>query len=140
MEELRVIIDFGLFILIWLVQLVIYPSLLFCDKQLLREWHYRYTGIISIFVVPLMFSQLFIVGFQSYNYPTGMNIASSVLVIFAWVFTFTLSVPAHNKIKKGQDVERSIYRLINSNWFRTVSWSMVFILGVAGLTNPEFDQ
>lgn len=138
MEELRVLIDFGLFILIWLVQLVIYPNLLFCDKKLLRNWHYRYTGIISIFVVPLMFSQLFIVGFQSYNSPTGLNIASSVFVIFAWFFTFTLSVPAHNKIKNGHDVESSILWLIRSNWFRTVSWSVVLILGIAGLTTKPY--
>lgn len=130
--ELRILADFGLFLVIWMVQLIIYPGFLYCERDLLLKWHSRYTGLISLFVVPLMFTQLAVVGYQTFIDPVNINIASLVLVVIAWIFTFTLSVPAHNRIKTGMDPDESIKWLINSNWLRTVCWSAVLSLGIAG--------
>ena len=53
----RLIIDFGLVILIWLTQLVIYPGMRFIPKDRLVKWHQSYTpsndsGRISTYVGP----------------------------------------------------------------------------------------
>ena len=35
----RVIIDFGAVVLIWMVQLVVYPSFTYFQKKELMDWH-----------------------------------------------------------------------------------------------------
>ena len=60
----RLCIDFGLFILIWMVQLIVYPSFRCIDANLFSQWHDKYTGLISVFVVPLMFTQVGLVLYQ----------------------------------------------------------------------------
>jgi len=36
---IRLLFDFGLLVLIWLVQLVIYPSFLYYEQDNLKRWH-----------------------------------------------------------------------------------------------------
>lgn len=55
---------FGLVVLIWLVQLVIYPSLAHIAVDRFRDWHRRYTERVSLVVVPLMFAQLGLVALR----------------------------------------------------------------------------
>ena len=52
------LVDFGLFILIWLTQLVIYPSFTYFREQDLTRWHRKYTRAISYIVMPLMLGQV----------------------------------------------------------------------------------
>jgi len=54
----RVAFDFGMLVLIWLVQLIIYPSFEFTDKDAFLGWHEKYTGLITVVVLPLMLGQL----------------------------------------------------------------------------------
>ena len=63
-DMVRLLFDFGLVILIWMVQLVVYPSFRYYKESDLMRWHERYTKAISIIVVPLMFGQLFLVILQ----------------------------------------------------------------------------
>ena len=50
--------DFGLLVLIWMVQLVVYPGFKYYQRERLLEWHARYTSRISYIVGPLMLGQL----------------------------------------------------------------------------------
>ena len=54
----QLIVDFGLLVLIWIVQLIIYPSFLYYKSKNLMVWHQKYTERIAVIVLPLMLMQL----------------------------------------------------------------------------------
>lgn len=132
-DKLRMINDFGLVILIWLVQLIIYPSFRYCEISVRRNWHNTYTGLITVFVVPLMFGQVAIIGFQIVSDFSYSHLVSAILVAVCWVITFGFSVPQHSRIAGAQSSEssnRAVRMLVLSNWPRTILWTGVFILGI----------
>jgi hypothetical protein len=55
---LIVLVDFALFILIWIVQRIIYPSFMYHSPVSLSQWHAVYSKRIALIVVPLMLGQL----------------------------------------------------------------------------------
>lgn len=124
---LRLFFDFGLVILIWLVQLVIYPSFLFYSKEQLIPWHQKYTVGISFIVIPLMFGQLILAILQLINEMTIYTISSMVLIILVWTSTFIVFVPMHNKIASGDGNTKVLHQLVKQNWLRTIVWTIIFI-------------
>ena len=64
---IRLLFDFGLLVLIWLVQLVIYPSFLYYEQDNLKRWHEKYTQKITYVVLPLMMGQLIITTIHLFN-------------------------------------------------------------------------
>lgn len=130
----RSLVDFGLVVLIWLVQLIVYPSFQFTAKEHLMSWHQTYSGLISAFVIPLMFSQAFLIVYLTYQRPGILNFASLLCVILAWVFTFSLSVPCHTLIAQGNLEDSVLQRLVFTNWPRTLAWSTCFVLGAIQLS------
>lgn len=131
---LRLLFDFGLVILIWLVQLVIYPSFKLYSKENLLKWHKKYTVGISFIVIPLMFGQLVLAILQLINEITIYTISSMVLIIFVWTSTFTQFVPMHNKIASGNSNTKVLAQLAKRNWLRTILWTIIFIC--TGLAFP----
>jgi hypothetical protein len=57
-HELRTLLDFGMVVVLWLVQLVIYPSFLTCDPARFVDWHRTYTSRVAWVIIPIMFAQL----------------------------------------------------------------------------------
>ena len=57
-SELHSLVDFGMCVVLWLVQLVIYPSFLRVEPSELITWHKAYTFRVSFVILPLMFGQL----------------------------------------------------------------------------------
>ncbi|MBT8362641.1 MAG: hypothetical protein HKP41_01035 [Desulfobacterales bacterium] len=128
------VVNFGLCILIWLVQLVIYPSFEEIEESRFPQWHKRYTLRISCLVLPLMLSQVVLFGHLIYqNSFNAVSLIQGLLIFSAWVVTFTLSVPCHKKLSKKKDTYQ-IKRLIASNWLRTVAWTTTSILDLINLT------
>ena len=126
----RVAVDFGMLVLIWLVQLIIYPSFEFSDKETFTFWHERYTGVITLVVLPLMLGQLVLTGYQLTQDRSWSTILCMVLIAFCWIVTFTLSVPAHNQLQAaGNDVE-VVRWLVRTNWLRTIAWTAISILSI----------
>ena len=72
---LRHIVDFGLVVLIWLVQLIIYPSFSYTAKDELQTWHQRYVARITVVVGPLMLLQVLIVSMQVFVEGAGARCA-----------------------------------------------------------------
>ena len=66
-EILRILFDVGLLVLIWMVQLIVYPSFLYYTHEQLVVWHTRYVKQISLIVIPLMFGQTLVSGYQLYQ-------------------------------------------------------------------------
>ena len=58
LQLIRLLLDFGLMVLIWIVQLVIYPGLCYYKNEDLGKWHKIYTQRIGVIVGPLMIAQL----------------------------------------------------------------------------------
>ncbi|AWX45888.1 hypothetical protein HME9304_02919 [Flagellimonas maritima] len=125
-ELLRLLFDFGLFVLIWMVQLIIYPSFIFYEKNNLIKWHQTYVKRISYVVVPLMFGQLFVSLWQLYQITSLYTIGSFVLITCAWISTFSQFVPIHNQISSIKFDSKILKGLEKNNWLRTFLWSSVF--------------
>ena len=127
--ETRTMIDFGLLVLIWLVQLIIYPSFRHIAPDAFTGWHGSYSMLISIFVIPLMFAQVAIIGYQLYTQASWAVWISAMLVVLIWLSTFLQAVPVHNLLGQQLEISTNVERLISVNWIRTVLWSVVFGLG-----------
>lgn len=130
LDLLRLVVDFGLVVLIWIVQLIIYPSFLFYQKADLLRWHQTYTVRIGVIVMPLMLVQLGLTIFQLLQLQSTLNIVSLVFVVFVWLITFLLFIPMHSQITAGHTQEDLLRRLIKLNWSRTFLWTVVFILSI----------
>ncbi|MBS3739528.1 hypothetical protein [Mesohalobacter halotolerans] len=127
----KLIPDIGLMVLIWLVQLIIYPSFRYYNPNNLKSWHRPYTSRITVVVLPLMLSQivisiilLLISNWSSYY------IIDSLLVLLTWVLTFVIFVPLHQNIDKNQEASASVSQLIKYNWLRTILWSLIALLSI----------
>ncbi|MAW61453.1 MAG: hypothetical protein CMJ94_11535 [Planctomycetes bacterium] len=131
LDTLRLLVDFGLVVLIWLVQLVIYPGFRYCSPAGLATWHPVYTGKVTLVVAPLMFGQLGLVAHQLWLDPRPSQYAVAALVALAWLSTFLQSVPAHAQISSGRDAQAAVERLIRGNWLRTFAWSAAFLVNAA---------
>ncbi len=120
----QLIIDSGLIILIWLVQLIIYPSFRYIAEEGFIVWHSKYMILISLFVAPLLFFQTAIelgnIYFQSPRF-----IRLSIIAII-WFSTFYLSMPLHKRLHNEGKKREYIENLILTNWIRTVLWTILF--------------
>ena len=125
---LRLLFDFGMVVLIWLVQLIIYPAFANIAKSKMVRWHQSYTKNLGFVVIPLMFVQLGVIIYQTFLQINLYTIASLLVVITLWIITFTLFVPLHNKVAKGNFSESLGKNLIATNWIRTFLWTLLFIL------------
>jgi len=96
----------------------------------LSVWHRQYKARITFFVLPLMLGQLASYAHGLWVGFDWMRFAAAVFISIAWMVTFFKEVPLHTKISQGQDVEKSIVGLIDWNWPRTISWTLVFILSL----------
>ena len=130
LETFRLIFDFGLLVLIWLVQLTIYPAFQYFSKESLMEWHQEYTLGISFVVIPLMFGQLITAGLQLLSEQSLFTIGSIILIALVWISTFTQFVPIHNTISSGSATENLLKELVTKNWIRTTLWSLIFVVSV----------
>ncbi len=126
-ELTRLLIDFGLVILIWMVQLNIYPSFLFFAREDLVQWHQKYTLGIAVIVIPLMFGQLGIYGYQLFESQAFFPILGFAIVILQWILTFAIFVPLHNAIGKNLHSDRTLQNLVKHNWWRTLLWTGLFV-------------
>jgi hypothetical protein len=125
--ESTLLVDFGLVILIWMVQLIIYPSFVYYTKEDLFTWHQKYTNRIAIIVVPLMLTQLVLAFFAVFYQANFTTIFTLLIVFFLWIFTFLGFAPLHFKISEGKHNHKLLQLLIQRNWIRTFLWSILFI-------------
>jgi hypothetical protein len=124
------LVNGGMFLVIWLVQLIIYPGFAHYEAHRLVPWHARYTRLIGYFVVPLMIGQLALLAPGAYR---GEPAATAMLAmaLMCWGATFKFSVPLHRRIAGNDDPVGAVALLVRTNWPRTVLWTAVFIVGLA---------
>lgn len=128
LQSLSLIFDTGCLILIWLVQLVIYPSFQYYSPLDLKKWHSKYTGQITVVVLPLMVGQLITSSMLAYLEISTLNLTKLALVLTNWVLTFVVFVPLHQKLEHIAEPLQLTKALIVKNWLRTIIWSLIFLL------------
>jgi hypothetical protein len=125
--------------LIWMVQLVHYPSFHFVENNEFQKFHGFHSTRISIIVMPIMLIEL---GTACYLWLTiagniyGIN---AILNVLLFASTFLLSVPFHAKLAKGKSRE-FIEKLVLTNWPRTLLWSIRSIILVKVLYTQLHQQ
>ncbi|MFM2092224.1 MAG: hypothetical protein RLZZ127_2713 [Planctomycetota bacterium] len=120
----------GMVVLIWLVQLIIYPSFHHIRPDVFVAWHRAYTGLIAVVVVPLMVGQAGLVAWRlvdGRHDPATLALAAAVAV--AWAATARWSVPCHDRLQRGHD-PAVIRRLVTTNAVRTAAWTAALPLAV----------
>ena len=130
-EITRLLLDFGLCILIWMVQLIVYPSFLFFSDNNLFTWHKTYTKAIALIVIPLMLGQLGIAIYQVFLAQNIYTLVSIVFVVFLWGITLLKFAPMHQQISEGNTQIQLLKTLVQMNWIRTIIWTLLFVLSAA---------
>jgi len=128
LDMIRLIVDAQLLVLIWMIQLVVYPSFVFLSKEKLILWHKKYTQGLSFIVIPLMFGQLGVSVAQLILFVSWYTVSSLVLIIGVWIVTFSLFVPIHTAIANGVSTHVMLGKLVRYNWLRTVVWTLIALL------------
>ncbi len=129
-EILRLLIDFGLLVLIWSVQRIIYPGFLHYSANELVKWHRIYTSRLTFIVLPLMFGQLAVSIYQMILKANFYSVMSFILVVLLWLSTFLQFVPLHSKISQGEVSQKILNSLVKKNWIRTILWTVLFLLSL----------
>lgn len=116
--------------LIWFVQVVHYPMFDSVGEKQFTDYQIRHMRLTTYIVSPFMIGE-FITLFWLFSIPQFFSnqlfLVSSGLFVLIWVSTAALQVPCHNRLLKS--FEPSIHRkLVNSNWIRTIAWSLRGIL------------
>jgi hypothetical protein len=117
--------------LIWLIQILHYPSFQFyqeSDFTSAMEFHKRR---ISWIVVPLMILEVLSCLWVLYSRPGLIPYANATILALIWLSTFFLQVPLHEKLSKSKE-EALIKSLVRGNWIRTSLWSLKFLLLLVG--------
>lgn len=129
LHDLRTLLDFGMVVLLWLVQRVIYPGFLECTEDRLVIWHKTYVKRVGPIIIPMMFLQLPLVAWLTWQNMIWTNIAALLCLAACWLLTFAVSVPLHNKIDAGDTSRQIVHALVYTNWPRTILWTTAFVLG-----------
>jgi len=130
LERLRLLLDFGLMVLIWMVQLLIYPSFKHFSPTALLKWHSRYTLHMALIVIPLMFGQLIVYVIQVFQEQSLFNVFGMLVVFILWISTFLQFVPLHQKISNSSFSERTLALLVSRNWIRVALWTGLFVWSI----------
>ncbi len=122
------LVDFGLVILAWMVQLIVYPGFTYYAPNDMKRWHGSYSNRISLLVAPLMLGQVLLHGLLLVWHQDVVSIASAILIALTWVSTFGQAVPLHNQVAWAEDTQTLAQKLVKVNLFRTLAWTVVFLL------------
>ena len=131
------LVDFGLVILIWMTQLIVYPSFIYYQPIDLTRWHDRYTTTVSAIVLPLMIAQVGLHVAVTLNNFSVWNIIAGILVFTVWVHTFFFAMQLHGQVAKNPREKAFLVKLLKINWYRTVAWTLIFLIRFIELTKID---
>lgn len=117
---------FGMFALIWLVQLVLYPAFLFIEPSRFFPFHTMHSTRITWIVGPLMLAELASSLGWLLLRPDLFSALGFLLVLVIWINTTFSSVPLHGRLateRRPEQRDLLAERLIRTNWVRTWAWT-----------------
>tara|TARA_B100001142_G_scaffold100721_1_gene102760 strand:- start:5165 stop:5590 length:426 start_codon:yes stop_codon:yes gene_type:complete len=125
LEQLHLITTSMMVAIIWIVQILHYPTFLFIDKKQYTEFQQFHMKKISYIIIPIMIVELF----------SGLGIlfltqkgqilfyGSLALLVLIWMLTGLLFTKYHSELSKKYNQE-TILQLILFNWIRTLLWTI----------------
>ena len=110
---------------IWVIQLVHYPSFHFIDIKQYTTFQRFHMSRISYVVIPAMLTELFtlILIIISMDQIDTLVLASAILLIFIWLMTAVFFSGVHQKLTLGYD-QTVVDKLVKLNWGRTLLWTL----------------
>ena len=114
---------------IWVIQIVHYPSFHFIEKELYTAFQKFHMNKISIIVIPIMLAEL-ITGmmlFLDKSSKSPFLIISFVILVLIWLITGVFFSKAHNELIAGYQ-ELVVTQLVAMNWIRTLLWTLRLLL------------
>lgn len=115
--------------LIWTIQLVHYPSFADVSREGFSSFHQAHVQRITALVALPMLVELVTAGVILLVAPVPRASATVglVLVAIVWGATAFVQVPLHDALARGAD-SATITRLVDTNWVRTVAWTLRAVL------------
>ncbi len=116
--------------LIWLIQILHYPSFIYVDRDRYESFQKFHMKKISIIVMPLMVTEFltsaYILLFGN-NENEYLFTLSFILLLVIWGLTIFIFSNIHQELSLGYN-QRIISSLIHLNWIRTILWSLRLII------------
>ena len=114
---------------IWVIQLVHYPSFHFVELKQYNTFQRFHMSRISYVVIPAMLTELFtlILIVISMDQIDTLVHASAILLIFIWLMTAVFFSGVHQKLTLGYD-QTVVDKLVKLNWGRTLLWTLRLLL------------
>ena len=113
--------------LIWLIQIVHYPLFKVVGKNEFQTYHNGHSLMITPLVGTVMIieliSSILLVVFPPKNASITIPIIGVILLFIIWASTAFLQIPHHNALSKAYELEAHNL-LVQTNWIRTIVWSM----------------
>lgn len=118
--------------LIWMVQCVHYELMDRVGAETFRQYEADHNRYISPIVGPPMMIEMvtglmLVAGIGPSWVSRPEAIVGLVAIALIWLSTMFLQVPAHGRLLAGFD-SAAYERLVNTNWIRTVLWSLRGVL------------
>ena len=118
--------------LIWVVQLVVYPALALVGKSEFARYHAAHTrGMGYAAGAPMVLELGLSLWLAWAAYPrwgAGWALGQLALVVAAWLATFLVAVPFHNRLAAQGYNYVALDGLTRTNWLRTLAWTARTVL------------
>ena len=113
--------------LIWLIQIVHYPLFNLVGKNEFQVYHNGHSVLITPLVGTVMIieliSSIILFIFPPKNVSLIVPTIGVILVLIIWASTAFLQIPQHNALANAYELEAHNF-LVQTNWIRTIAWSM----------------
>ena len=111
--------------IIWIIQILHYPTFLFVDKKYYTEFQNFHMKNISYLIIPIMLLELLtglfiLLNIKMINF---YFLASFGLLTLIWVITALFFSKFHSELSKKYNRD-TILKLIRLNWIRTFFWTV----------------
>tara|TARA_B100001989_G_C24321963_1_gene355634 strand:+ start:165 stop:527 length:363 start_codon:yes stop_codon:yes gene_type:complete len=113
--------------IIWVIQLLHYPSFHFINEKKYVEFQYFHMRRISFIVIPAMLIELASASLLAYFFRSSLTIILLALLLGIWGITFIFFTNMHQKLTTGYD-QTTVDTLVKINWSRTALWSLRLII------------
>ena len=114
---------------IWVIQLVHYPSFHFVELEQYTTFQRFHMARISYVVIPAMLTELFtlILIVISMDQIDNLVLASAILLILIWLMTAVFFSGVHQRLTQGYE-QTVVDKLVKLNWGRTLLWTLRLLL------------
>ena len=112
---------------IWVIQLLHYPSFHFINDKKYIEFQNFHMRRISFIVIPTMLTELASALLLAYFFRSSLTIILLALLLGVWAITLIFFTKLHQKLTNGYN-QTIVYRLVQINWSRTILWSLRLII------------